>query len=47
MHHTMTAGSTLGELKGYLGKPHNAKVCMDIDQEMFRTWFLECIGRCI
>ena len=34
-------------LKGYLGKPANAKVCMDIDQEMFRAWFLESIGRCI
>ena len=47
LHGTMTAGCTLVDLKGYLGKPHNAKVCMDIDQEMFRTWFLECIGRCI
>lgn len=44
---TMTAGCTLVDLKGYLGQPHNAKVCMDIDQEMFRTWFLECIGHCI
>ena len=44
---TMTAGCTLVDLKGYLGQPHNAKVCMDIDQEMFRAWFLECIGRCI
>lgn len=44
---TMTAGCTLVDLKGYLGQPHNAQVCMDIDQEMFRSWFLECIGRCI
>lgn len=44
---TMTAGCTLVDLKGYLGQPHNARVCMDIDQEMFRSWFLECIGRCI
>lgn len=44
---TMTAGCTLVDLKGYLGQPHNARVCMDIDQEMFRSWFLESIGRCI
>ena len=44
---SMTKGCTLVDLKGYLGKPANAKVCMDIDQEMFRAWFLESIGRCI
>lgn len=44
---TMTAGCTLVDLKGYLGKPNNAKVCMSINQELFRTWFLDCIARCI
>ena len=44
---SMTKGCTLVDLKGYRGKPANAKVCMDIDQEMFRAWFLESIGRCI
>lgn len=44
---SMTKGCTLVDLKGYLGKPANAKVCMDINQEMFRSWFLESIGRCI
>lgn len=44
---SMTKGCTLVDLKGYLGKPANAKVCMDIDQEMLRAWFLESIGRCI
>ncbi len=44
---SMTAGCTLVDLKGYLGKPNNAKVCMDIDQELFRKWFLESIARCI
>ena len=44
---SMTKGCTLVDLKGYLGKPANAKVCMDIDQEMFRAWFLESISRCI
>lgn len=43
---TMTAGCTLVDLKGYLGKPNNAKVCMSINQELFRTWFLDCIARC-
>ena len=44
---SMTAGCTLVDLKGYLGKPNNAKVCMDIDQELCRKWFLESIARCI
>lgn len=44
---TMTAGCTLVDLKGYLGKPNNAKVCMSINQKLFRTWFLDCIARCI
>ncbi len=43
---TMTAGCTLVDLKGYLKKEPNAKVCMEIDQERFRTWFLEAVGRC-
>ena len=44
---SMTAGCTVVDLKGYLGRPHNAKVCMDIDQERFRAWFLEKIATCI
>jgi non-specific riboncleoside hydrolase len=44
---SMTAGCTLVDLKGYLHKPNNAKVCMDINQEMFRTWFLESLSKCI
>lgn len=47
LHGTMTAGCTLVDLKGYLGKPNNAKVCMDINQEMFRAWFLENMRKCI
>lgn len=43
---TMTAGCTLVDLKGYLKKASNAKVCMDIDGEMFRKWFLDSVGRC-
>lgn len=44
---SMTAGCTLVDLKGYLGKPNNAKVCMDIHQEMFRAWFLDSIAKCV
>lgn len=47
LHGTMTAGCTLVDLKGYLGKPNNAKVCMDIDQDRFRAWFLESLSRCV
>lgn len=47
LHGSMTAGCTLVDLKGYLGKPSNAKVCLDINQEMFRQWFLERMAKCI
>lgn len=43
---SMTKGCTLVDLKGYLKKAPNAKVCMDINQELFRKWFLESIGQC-
>ncbi len=43
---SMTAGCTLVDLKGYLNKPNNAKVCMDIDQDKFREWFKESIRKC-
>lgn len=43
---SMTAGCTLVDLRGYLGRPNNARVCMDIDGEAFRTWFLDSIGKC-
>lgn len=44
---SMTAGCTLVDLKGYLKQPKNAKVCMDIDTNAFRTWFLNAIEKCI
>lgn len=44
---TMTAGCTLVDLKGYLHQPNNATVCMNIDQNMFRKWFLSGIEKCI
>lgn len=47
LHGSMTAGCTLVDLKGYLGRPNNAAVCMDIDGQAFRAWFLESLSRCI
>jgi non-specific riboncleoside hydrolase len=40
-------GQTIVDLKGYLGKKPNAKVCIDINQEMFRDWLIAGLGRCI
>lgn len=47
LHGTMTAGCTVVDLKGYLHKKPNAKVCMDIDGEKFREWFKASIAKCI
>jgi non-specific riboncleoside hydrolase len=44
---SMTRGCTLVDLKGYLKQGPNAKVCMDIDGEKFRKWFLEYVAKCI
>lgn len=44
---TMTTGCTVVDLKGYLHKEPNAKVCMDIDGEKFRIWFKASIAKCI
>lgn len=43
---SMTAGTTIVDLKGYLGKPNNARVCLDIDQEAFRAWLIESLRKC-
>ena len=40
---TLTAGATVVDLKGYLNRPANAKVCVGIDSEAFRTWFIEAL----
>ncbi|WP_206912032.1 non-specific riboncleoside hydrolase [Enterococcus sp. DIV0840] len=42
----LTAGATLVDLAGYLGKTANCRVCVDIDEEQFRQWFLEAIKKC-
>ena len=46
LHGTMTAGCTVVDLRGYLHKEPNAKVCMDNDGEKFRAWFKEAISKC-
>lgn len=43
---SMTAGTTIVDLKGYLGRPNNAKVCLDIDQQLFREWLLDSLRKC-
>lgn len=47
LHGTMTAGCTVVDLRGYLHKEPNAKVCIDIDGEKFRVWFKNAIAKCI
>lgn len=43
----LTTGCTVVDLKGYLGMPNNAKVCIDIDPKMFKEWFMETLEPCI
>lgn len=47
LHGTMTAGCTVVDLKGYLKREPNAKVCIDIDGDQFRAWFKEAIAKCV
>lgn len=44
---SMTRGCTVVDLKNYMKKEPNVKVCIDIDGEKFRTWFLKYVGKCI
>ncbi|WP_106769322.1 ribonucleoside hydrolase RihC [Paenibacillus faecalis] len=43
---SMTTGATIVDLKGYLNKPNNAKVCVDVDQQLFREWLLDSLRKC-
>ncbi|RXZ80871.1 ribonucleoside hydrolase RihC [Paenibacillaceae bacterium] len=43
---SMTAGCTVVDLKGYLKQPSNAKVLVDIDPQMFKTWFMDSLRKC-
>lgn len=47
LHGTMTAGCTVVDLKGYLKREPNAKVCIDIDGDQFRAWFKEATAKCV
>ncbi|WP_159640097.1 ribonucleoside hydrolase RihC [Erysipelothrix anatis] len=42
----MTAGATLVDLRGYLGKEANATVTSDVDADAFKTWFMDAIRKC-
>ena len=44
---SMTAGCTVVDLKGYLKREPNARVCLDVDGERFRVWFKEALAKCI
>lgn len=39
-----TAGASLIDLKGYLGKPDNASVATNVDSEKFESWFVDAIA---
>jgi len=43
----LTLGCTIVDLKGYLKKSPNAKVCTEIDPKIFKEWFLSAIKKCI
>jgi len=42
-----TKGVTIVDLKGYLKKENNAKVCLDINQDMFKKWILKALKKCV
>lgn len=42
-----TSGATCVDLRGYCGMPNNARVTLDIDEAMFKEWFLESIRNCV
>ncbi|MBU3137111.1 ribonucleoside hydrolase RihC [Clostridium gasigenes] len=43
----LTLGCTIVDLKGYLKKAPNAKVCTDISPKIFKEWFMKSIKKCI
>lgn len=43
---SLTTGCTVVDLKGYLKQPSNAKVCVDIDPNMFKLWFMDSLQKC-
>ncbi len=43
---SMTKGCTIVDLGEFLGKKNNTKVCLDIDINLFREWFIDRIKNC-
>lgn len=41
-----TTGATIVDLQGILKKESNAKVCVDINQDKFKKWFITSIKNC-
>ena len=44
---SLTKGCTVVDLKGYLKQEPNAKVCVDVDGDAFRKWFMESVSKCV
>lgn len=44
---SLTKGTTVVDLRGYLKKPANMCVCTDIDGERFRAWMLQALEKTI
>lgn len=43
----LTAGCSVVDLKGYLKQEPNCTVCVDIDADAFKSWFMESVKECI
>lgn len=41
-----TMGASIIDLHGFLNKPANARVCVDIDEQQFKKWFLASLKNC-
>lgn len=42
-----TKGATVVDLENLLQKESNVKVCMDVNSDEFRKWFIESVSKCI
>lgn len=41
-----TSGATIIDLNNKLGKEKNCRVCVDVDENKFKEWFLQAISQC-
>ncbi len=41
-----TAGATIVDLNNRLKQKNNCRVCVDIDEALFKEWFLQAISKC-